>query len=792
MSAPRLVLDLQGCQDVRNGDRGIGRYVAGLAAALLRQPDAVAAMVLNPQLPFPGHLPAEILDSPLLHWNSVDAIEAAAAQGPIAYHLLSPFESGTPGPIAVPAHAVGEGAALLATLHDLIPLHAPEEHLPGAERRRYAQRLELVRSCDLLLCNSEHTRRDAIASLGVAAERCLAVGGGADARFRPAALGEDAMAAVRAALPAVQRRIVLLVGGDTPRKNTERLISAYALLPRSLREAHQLVVACGVHPDAAAAWRSHAARAGLRDGEMVLAGFVADPVLLALYQAATLVVMPSLDEGYGLPVAEAVACDAPVVTSNAGALPEILGMPESTFDPRDVGNMARVVERGLSDDGFRTKLREAGRHAAPENTWEAVAARTVAALQRLDGVRLPRRPRRSERRMRIAMVGPMPPVISGVADYNARIAAALGEHADLDVFVPPRLPHPPRGSSPRILPALALGESVDPAGYDVLLYTFGNSEHHLATYDLLHRFPGVLWLHDVRLGGFYFEYAHARMAQPVQWMREQLDATYRGRVLDVHSVDNPFQREWQHASGIFLTRALVRAAEAVLVNSAFAAQLCRLDQGPDSTPPPISTLPFAVPPPPSDPPPRDSDPPVILSAGAVDPIKAPERLVDALGAVAAQTPARLVFVGHVPEPYADELLQRAAALGVRDRVSFTGTTDEATWWQWMARATVVVQLRRLTNGETSAAIADAQACGTPVLTNMVNAPLDYPPGSVLAIDDLNPGPLEAGMLGLLTDRAAWEAQSRAGLAQAATSTFPHLADVLLARLDEVVRRRSAA
>jgi glycosyltransferase involved in cell wall biosynthesis len=790
MTAPRLVLDLQGCQDARNGDRGIGRYVAGLAEALLRRGDAVAAMVLNPQLPFPGQLSEALLDSPLLSWNTADAIARAAAEGPVAYHLLSPFEATTPGPVAVPYHAVGESTPLVAMLHDLIPLHDPTV-LPSEDAaRRYRQRLELVRSVDLLLCNSEHTRRDAIESLGVDAERCVAVGGGASSRFRPGAAGEDAAAVVARAVPGVRRGVVLCVSGGVPRKNTERLISAWARLPRTLRAAHQLVVACELHPDTRAAWSRHASAEGLHAGDVVLTGFVEDYTLLALYQSAALVVMPSLDEGFGLPVAEAVACARPVVTSSAGALPEILEMPESTFDPRDVAGMAQVIQRALADEGFRDRLLDAGRRAVPRTAWDAVAERTVAALRRLD---VPRRgaPRR-QRRMRIALVGPMPPVKSGVADYNGRAVSALSRLADVDVLVPPEVTHPGRGLPSQTLRSPALGRHVDPAGYDAVLYTFGNSEHHLTTYDLLHRYPGVLWLHDVRLSGFHANYAHERTGDPAAWMRERLRRTYAAQIADLDDREDLFERNWMHRSGIFLTRSLVQASRAVVVNSRFAEELCRLDQGPDGVQRPIIRLPFAAPVPPAHihAVRRESDPPLIVSAGSVDWIKGPDRLIEAFARIADRTPARLVFVGIVvPPQYQRELQATADAHGIGDRIEFTGRSDEDDWWTHLRRATVAVQLRRLTNGETSGAVADAQAVGTPVITNLVNARIDYPEGSLVALDTLRDGGLEEALLRLLTDGDAWRRQSDAGLAHARSVPFDRLAHQLLDGLDALISGR---
>jgi len=792
VTATRLVLDLQGCQDVRNGDRGIGRYVSGLAAALLRRGDTVAAMVLNAQLPFPGHLDAELLDSPLLTWNTAGAIRAAAAGGPFAYHLLSPFEMTTPSAVAVPRHALGEATPLVVTLHDLIPLHDPTV-LPGEDvQRRYRQRLELVRTADLVLCNSAHTRRDAIASLGVDPARCVDVGGGASSRFRPAAPGEDPGAAVRASLPQVRRGVVLCVSGGVPRKNTERLISAWALLPQTVRDSHQLVIACELHPQTRAAWEDHATRAGLRGDDVVLTGFVSDSVLLALYQTASLVVMPSLDEGFGLPVAEAVACARPVVTSAAGALPEILDLPESAFDPRDVEDMAQVIHRALTDEGFRERLLDAGHRAAPHVTWDAVAARTVAALQRL---RPARGPARRERRMRIALVGPMPPVKSGVADYNGRTVSALSRLADVDVFVPPEVVRPGHGGAQPAFRSPALGRSLDPSGYDAVLYTFGNSEHHLTTYDLLHRHPGVLWLHDVRLSGFHANYAHERTTDPARWMRDTLRDTYAGQIADLEDREDLFERSWMHRSGVFLTRSLVRASRAVIVNSRFAEQLCRLDQGPDGVQRPLIRLPFAAPVPPAHVHglQRDSDPPLIVSAGSVDWIKGSDRLIEAFARIADRTPARLVFVGVVvPPQYQAELQALADRLGVGSRIDFTGRSDEDDWWTYLRRATVAVQLRRLTNGETSGAVADAQAVGTPVITNLANARIDYPEGALAVVDTLGEGELEEALLRLLTDREAWTAQSAAGLAHARSVPFDRLAQRLVERLDALLSGRLEA
>jgi len=795
-----LVLDLQGCQDIRNGDRGIGRAATELAMALQSRPGLVRALVLNPQLRVPGHLPAELLESPLLRWNTADALELARRQGHVAYHLMSPFELATPGPIAIPEHALREDIALLATLYDLIPLMDPARLLRGDTGRRYRQRLQLLRSCDRVLCLSRHTRDDALRLLGGDASRYVVVGGGASSRFRPARPDDDPVGLLRHALPALRREPILMISGGDERKNTERLISAFAGLPDGLRRRHQLVVVCELDPGIGRAWAEHGAAAGFGADELVLTGFVTDEVLLALYQRAALVVVPSLYEGFGLPVAEAIACGRPVVTSSTTSLPELLELPESTFDPWDVNDMSRVIGRALAEPAFRERLVLAGRRMAPTHSWEAVADRVVGALEGLpQAAPRPRSAVRRVRRLRLALVGPMPPVQSGVADYNGRLCQELGERVDLDVLVArenQRPQHrPDRAVRARQLPAEALGRTLNPASYDAILYTFGNSQHHLTANDLALRFPGILWLHDVRLGGFHRSYAEARVLPGDRegWMRQALQAAYGPRLPRLSDVPTVFDRPWQHRHGVFLTRTLVRSARAVIVHSGFAERMLRLDQGPDGVLPPVFRIPLAVPdPPPAGRPEADDDLPIVASFGLVDWIKAPDRLIEAIAAIRDRSAVRLVFVGPFWEPHRVELDQLARALGVGEWVDFTGAVDEQDWWRWLRRATVTAQLRRLTNAETSAAITHAQAVTTPVITNIVDADNEYPRDAILAIDPrLLPGELEAALLTLLTDTDARDRHRRAQLAYARSCSFTAVVDRLLGDIETVRNIASA-
>lgn len=483
----QLVSDLQATQNERSARRGIGRYVTEHARALVRA-GAIRGLLLNPLLPRPGGLDPELTGSGLVGWNTATAIRDAAEKGPFAYHVMSPFEVLSPPGTVVSPHVIRGEIPLVVTLYDLVPFAMPEAYLDNAYRAsRYHARLELLRAADVLLALSEQSRIDAMRLLSIDGDRIAVIGGGVSAAFRPVLPGDQPQQVVRTSLPSVRGPFVLSVIGAEERKNVERLLEAWALLPRDLRSSLQLVLVGRLRPDFAARWHAQAARVGLRESEVVFTDWIPDSLLRALYQSARLSVFPSLYEGFGLPVAEAAASDCPVITSNCPPVPEILDYPPSVFDGRDVGEMSALIERGATDEGFSAELVNAARCNAPRHTWEAVTSRTLGAVRRLewdgwDGWRAPR--------VRIALCGPFSESASGVARHNRGIATALAKRCDVEVFWTDRggRPGSQRGlRNLRCLPFAALGWTANPASYDVVLYSLEDPRPL--------PYPGVVWHH---------------------------------------------------------------------------------------------------------------------------------------------------------------------------------------------------------------------------------------------------------------------------------------------------------
>jgi glycosyltransferase involved in cell wall biosynthesis len=174
---------------------------------------------------------------------------------------------------------------------------------------------------------------------------------------------------------------VLAVGTLEPRKNLPRLAAAYGRLAPELQSAHRLVIAGKL------GWQTAGSVAALDDlGERVTRlGFVSDAVLAELYRRCAVFCYPSLGEGFGLPVLEAMAAGAAVLTSDVSSLPEVGGDAVRYVDPLSVEAIAAGLTELLEDDGERRTLGERAGRRAYEFSWSSFAERTIGALERAAG-----------------------------------------------------------------------------------------------------------------------------------------------------------------------------------------------------------------------------------------------------------------------------------------------------------------------------------------------------------------------------------------------------------------------
>jgi len=283
-------------------------------------------------------------------------------------------------------HGPGFVAPLIKTTRQVITIHdmtfflLPECH--HFTKRHYFRCLipKCVRRANQVIAVSENTKRDIIRVLGSEGEKIKVVYHGKDEGFHP-----DRAATTSCRLRAkygLPMRVILFVGLIEPRKNLERLVRAYAKL-KNLHQDSCLLLAGRLGWGYQAVFRA-VSESGVKD-RVILPGFIPERELPSLYNLADVVVYPSLYEGFGLPVLEAMACGVPVVTSRVSSMPEIAGDAALLVDPYDVGDIAQALERALVDRALRERLANEGPKRCQPFTWQRTARETLAVYEEVAG-----------------------------------------------------------------------------------------------------------------------------------------------------------------------------------------------------------------------------------------------------------------------------------------------------------------------------------------------------------------------------------------------------------------------
>lgn len=274
------------------------------------------------------------------------------------------------------ADASGEGRArltrgratrIVSTFHDLFFMAG--EYSTAEFRARFtAQARQAAERSDAIIAVSRFTASQLEQLLGVEPARIRVVPHGVHVPI-PLPVGESGLGIAR-------ERMVLSVGAIQRRKNTARLVKAFECLPQGWR-----LVLAGAPDGYRAAEELRAVEQSPRRADIGVLGYVSEAELDRLYRRASIFAFPSLDEGFGLPVLEAMAHGVPVITSNRSALPEVAGDAALLIDPSDQDAIAAALLRLASDEQFREDLARQGHERARQFTWESAVERTWAVYQ---------------------------------------------------------------------------------------------------------------------------------------------------------------------------------------------------------------------------------------------------------------------------------------------------------------------------------------------------------------------------------------------------------------------------
>jgi glycosyltransferase involved in cell wall biosynthesis len=258
--------------------------------------------------------------------------------------------------------------ARVVTVHDLVWKHAGQTMRPLSRWLDAKLMPEAVRLADRVIAVSEHTARDLLTEFPEAEGKVRVVPLGASALLKPQpretlqTLGIDGP-------------FFLFVGTLEPRKNLHRLLEAYASLPEGVRDSAQMVIAGGK------GWGgvdvpSIAAQLNIK-GRIRIVGHASDALLSTLYAHALFLAMPSLYEGFGLPLVEAMAMGTPVLTSNCASMPEVAGDAGLLVDPSDVNSISNGLLAMIMDHSLRQRLSEKAKATAARYSWGKAAEATL-------------------------------------------------------------------------------------------------------------------------------------------------------------------------------------------------------------------------------------------------------------------------------------------------------------------------------------------------------------------------------------------------------------------------------
>ncbi len=363
----RLILD---ARTATSHFPGIGRYVVNLARAMVPLLDEDERLILLRDLIQPSRWDLTTLTEERVQIVDVPASPFSLHQqwiiprllrrlGADVYHspyYLMPYRPQLP---------------TVVTVYDLIPLLFPQHVSPTARLLFRWMTALALRTASRVIVISQATRRDLLTLYHLPPQKVTAIPLAADPGFHPPPPTEVERVRRKYALP---EDYLLYLGINKPHKNLVRLIDAFSRI--TFHVSRFTLVIAGAWDSRYPEPRQRAEALGLENVVRFL-GPVLEADLPALYAGAALFVFPSLYEGFGLPVLEAMACGTPVVCSNTSSLPEIMGEAALTFDPLNVKEMAAKIEEALGDESLRGEMREKGLRQAAKFSWERTARETL-------------------------------------------------------------------------------------------------------------------------------------------------------------------------------------------------------------------------------------------------------------------------------------------------------------------------------------------------------------------------------------------------------------------------------
>lgn len=525
----RIVIDLQSLQGTSR-NRGIGRYCLDLSKELARQAAKKHEiyLLLNFNLienidkiysSFNTLIPdnkIKIFEAPKkisgADYKNSWKIQAAekirehfiASICPDVVYISSIFE----GFVDDSPVSIGEfqkNFLTAATLYDLIPFIYKDIYIQQhLSPNFFFQKMQYLKRSDLLITLSDSASQEAREHLSFQKDKIINCSVGIDPKFKINNISMEDRNILKNNYN-INRDYIFYIGGFDFRKNIIGLIESFFLLPNILQNKFQLVIILSIDELKITNFINSLKQRFKFEDEIILISYVPEDILIILYNSCSLFVFPSLHEGFGLPILEAMACGAPTISSNISSMPEAIGCKDALFNPKKSQDIANKITEVLTDENFRNFLKLHGQNQVKKFTWENTAKKVLSGFENLYDTKKINNKFSvifDYNKKKLAFISFFPPEKTKVSNYSSNIVPELACFYEIVLITNQETVEDSWLNANFSIHNISWFNK-HASYFDVILYQFDNNPSHYYMIDLLYSYPGIIVLHDFFLSKIF-------------------------------------------------------------------------------------------------------------------------------------------------------------------------------------------------------------------------------------------------------------------------------------------------
>ncbi|KHL92663.1 hypothetical protein QW71_27955 [Paenibacillus sp. IHB B 3415] len=619
-------------------------------------------------------------------------------------------------------------------VYDLIPLVMKQEYYlkwPKNIQSLYDERSERIKESDIILTISEASKQDLVKFLNIDSDKIKVIFASTNEElFNPKSYVKQLNLLKELN---INSSFVYSLTGYDPRKNNKGLISAFSQVAK-VNENIILVIGGIKRSEEQKELVEYAESRGLSKERLVLLGYVSEEALVELYQGCEVFVFPSLYEGFGLPVLEAMRCGTAVITSNRSSLPEIAGDATLLVDPLNEQDLERELKKIIFDSTLRNELTEKGLRQATNFSWSNVVTKSMEHFRDVFFWNNNVLHHINNDKPRLAYFSPLNPQVSGISDYSEELLLYLKDYYDVTIFV--------KGYKPSNTIINGLFEvididrdKVDLESFEKRIYHIGNNEYHEWIIKTLEKYPGFIVLHDFNLFGYYVYSTYLKgdkdkfIQEMIYNSGEQAQGAIKSMIesnIIPESQQFPLSNKVVDlSSGVIVHSNWVK--KSLLINNDFKGPIEVIPLGTifENSEEKVSTREKR----------KYNSEFKIGVFGNVIPNKRIDVIIKTLYRLVETNPeVQLNIIGYVEDNYKKELNSLIERLNLKKKISFINAPNIEDFKRYIKESDLCVNLRWPTMGETSATLVRALSYGVPCIVSCTGSYTEFPDNCVWKVD----------------------------------------------------------